>query len=342
MIRLIPGIFRRYAARATVLLPTKKCAREVSTSTLIPHRTEKRGRTFLKSLQWQVITAVLLVLGLGLASLLVVAGSQMTQMTTEAFISKQEVATVTVANVLGASRLNFQQTYGSVQGFLSAVSDQFGSDLTILSPNGSVLATTYTTVPSAPTSPELTTALNGHLVASAIRDDRLYIAAPIIHDNAIMLGVVWVDTPLAPVQTELQGRWIVLIGATIATLAFACVVGWWVAARITRPLAAIQVVAEEMAAGELDVRASVSDTSQEFASLGRAFNRMAEQIEVMLARQTDFVANASHELRSPLAAIRLRAEALADGTVSGERAQQYAAEINTETVRLAQMVGDLL
>src|SRR5258708_39620165 len=102
MMLLIPGIFKRYAARATVLLPMRKCARDTSTATInraTMRDNAKRGHTFVKSLRWQVITAILLVLGLGLTSLLVVAGSQMTQMTTEAFISKQEAATVTIANV---------------------------------------------------------------------------------------------------------------------------------------------------------------------------------------------------------------------------------------------------
>jgi signal transduction histidine kinase len=54
------------------------------------------------------------------------------------------------------------------------------------------------------------------------------------------------------------------------------------------------------------------------------------------------VANASHELRSPLASIKLRAEALAQGMVDGERARQYANEINEETIRLGQLVANLL
>jgi signal transduction histidine kinase len=97
-----------------------------------------------------------------------------------------------------------------------------------------------------------------------------------------------------------------------------------------------------MANGKLDSRATISEKSAEFASLGRSFNHMAQQVEAMLLRQQEFVANASHELRSPLASIKLRAEALAQGTVEGERARQYAAEINEETIRLGQLVANLL
>ena len=69
---------------------------------------------------------------------------------------------------------------------------------------------------------------------------------------------------------------------------------------------------------------------------------MAEQIEGMIQEQRDFVANASHELRSPLAAMKLRAEALADQSVNGARAQQYALDINEQVGQLAQLVNDLL
>jgi signal transduction histidine kinase len=69
---------------------------------------------------------------------------------------------------------------------------------------------------------------------------------------------------------------------------------------------------------------------------------MAQQVEAMLTEQREFVANASHELRSPLAAVKLRAEALACGTVDVARAHLYAEEINQEMTRLGQLVSDLL
>jgi signal transduction histidine kinase len=112
--------------------------------------------------------------------------------------------------------------------------------------------------------------------------------------------------------------------------------------RIVSPLTAIQRVAEHMAKGQLDVRAEVSHSSLELASLGRSFNHMASEIEAMMTRQREFVANASHELRSPLATIKLRAEALAAGGVAGDRAKQYVVEINDETTRLGCLVADLL
>ena len=97
-----------------------------------------------------------------------------------------------------------------------------------------------------------------------------------------------------------------------------------------------------MAGGNLNVQANVSQTTEELDSLAHAFNNMAQEVSLMMEKQQEFVANASHELKSPLAAIKIRAEALAYGTVEGDRARQYAGEINDETSRLAQLVADLL
>ncbi|MEP7284427.1 MAG: ATP-binding protein [Chloroflexota bacterium] len=298
----------------------------------------------MKSLRVQLIASILLVLGLGLGTLLIVSGSQMTIMTQQAFVSQQEVVTLAVANSLSQALGEWRQGQvapADFQQYINAIATKLDINLSIVAPNGGLLATTHDTAISTDNSPELSNALSNS-IASQIRGNTLYIAVPIVHDGRIVLGLVWADTSLAPVQNELLGRWIVLIGATVGALVLGGVAGWWLSARIVRPLAAIQVVAEQMANGRLDVRASVSGTSQELASLELAFNRMAQQVEAMLTRQTEFVANASHELRSPLAAIQIRAEALASGAVDSERGRHYAAEINDETIRLGELVTNLL
>jgi signal transduction histidine kinase len=101
-------------------------------------------------------------------------------------------------------------------------------------------------------------------------------------------------------------------------------------------------VAEQMADGRLDARVEIDDSVSELASLGVMFNHMAGRVEAMIQEQRDFVANASHELRAPLAAMKLRAEILASQKVSGEQAREYASEIDEEVSQLAVLVSDLL
>ena len=137
-------------------------------------------------------------------------------------------------------------------------------------------------------------------------------------------------------------RWLALIGAAGAALALAFVIALWLAARLTRPIAQLRGVAQQMSEGQLGARVALGGTVDELASLGSTFNHMAGRVEAMVQEQRDFVANASHELRAPLAAIKIRAEALAGQSVAGARAQQYAAEINDDVGQLGRLVNDLM
>ena len=96
------------------------------------------------------------------------------------------------------------------------------------------------------------------------------------------------------------------IGATLLAL----VVGLWVSRSLSAPLTSLAAAAGEMSAGDLSVRAPVQG-SDEIGQLGRQFNQMAERLEASfaeLAAERDslrrFIADASHELRTPITALR--------------------------------------
>ena len=143
-------------------------------------------------------------------------------------------------------------------------------------------------------------------------------------------------------RAQLWDRWLALIGVTVATLLLILVITLWLAAQMTRPLAELRGVAEQMSEGRMDARVEIDDSVSELASLGAMFNHMAGRVETMIQEQRDFVANASHELRAPLAAMKLRAEILASNKVSDEQARTYASEINEEISQMAGLVSDLL
>jgi signal transduction histidine kinase len=80
----------------------------------------------------------------------------------------------------------------------------------------------------------------------------------------------------------------------------------------------------------------------EIGEVARAFNYMAGRVEAMLDEQRAFSSNVSHELRTPLTTIRLRSEALREGSLGPVTAKQYAAEIDDEVQRLGNLVQDLM
>lgn len=192
--------------------------------------------------------------------------------------------------------------------------------------------------------PELEHALAGH-PDQVQRDSRtlhqeiLATAVPIVHDGRvagavrITQSVHAVHSAVLRVQAEL-----VLIGLVV--LAVGLLAGAVLAEQIARPIRRLQTVARRIAQGDLLARAAV-EGSREQRFLGRAFNDMTERIERLVGAQQRFVADASHQLRTPLTGLRLRLEeAQARSSEPGARSEIGAAL--TEVDRLAQIVDELL
>ena len=98
----------------------------------------------------------------------------------------------------------------------------------------------------------------------------------------------------------------------LATLAVVIAIGAWpLARRITRRLERLQTRVDALGAGDLGARVEV-EGSDEIAALAKSFNRAAERIESLVAVQRTMLASASHELRSPLARMRMAIELYGD------------------------------
>ncbi len=110
-----------------------------------------------------------------------------------------------------------------------------------------------------------------------------------------------------------------------------------IAKRLSRPLAELARVAEELGAGKLDARAEIRHGTGEVAVVASAINEMATRIQRQLADQRELLATVSHELRTPLARIRLLVELLRDGAES-----PHLEEIDGEAVAIDDLVAELL
>jgi two-component system OmpR family sensor kinase len=111
---------------------------------------------------------------------------------------------------------------------------------------------------------------------------------------------------------------------------------------VVAPLRRVADAAESIARGETDTRAPVSGPT-EVRGLACSFNTMAEQVEAAQQSQRDFVANVSHELKTPLTSIQGFSQALLDGTASAPETTARAARvIHEEAERMRRMVDELL
>jgi signal transduction histidine kinase len=116
---------------------------------------------------------------------------------------------------------------------------------------------------------------------------------------------------------------------------------WWTAGRALRPVERLRAEADAISASTLHRRVSEPGTGDEVHRLSRTMNAMLERLEGAVTRQRQFVADASHELRNPVAAMRTDLEA---ALCEGDRADwpTVAREVLAEEARVEALIGDLL
>ncbi|MBQ4447723.1 MAG: HAMP domain-containing protein [Clostridia bacterium] len=110
---------------------------------------------------------------------------------------------------------------------------------------------------------------------------------------------------------------------------------------VTKPISHMTEVVRSYSKGDLSRRVDMNGTD-EVANLGRTFNAMADELNTLEAARRSFVANVSHELRSPLTSMRGFIEAMADGTVPPEEYGPCLEIVLEENRRMTRMVNDLL
>lgn len=189
---------------------------------------------------------------------------------------------------------------------------------------------------------------SGALVSSAvpngIRPESLGPALLVpIHDDGAQVGTVSVQTSTAGIgaaDSSLRRAlatgigWSALVLATLAVIA-----GVVFARRITRPVAALTGAARTMASGERGIRVDDVGAPGELGDLSRAFNQMADALELEDELRRVLVADVAHELRTPLAILQATTEAMADGVT--EPTEATLSSLHDETLRLGRIVEDL-
>lgn len=129
-----------------------------------------------------------------------------------------------------------------------------------------------------------------------------------------------------------------LLAGAVA-VALAAVIGWLVSRRISEPLLALTAATTSMAGGDLAVRAKVR-RRDEFGTLARSFNSMADRVEDTVVTLRRFVSDAAHELHTPLATLRTSLEMMMEDSLPGQSERVARAQAQVE--RLAAMTQGML
>ena len=194
------------------------------------------------------------------------------------------------------------------------------------------------------TRPEIANALDGHRStgtrsSETLDRDLIYVAIPVASGGTVH-GAVRITYPTSALDSRIRSVWLRLGVMSAVVLSIVAGVGMLLARSVTRPVRRLEHAARAMAAGDLAVRVDTTAGPPELRALAQTFNTTADQLNDLIESQHRFVADASHQLRTPLTALRLRLETLAPFVEEPVRPKLDAAI--AETNRLARLVHSLL
>ena len=158
-----------------------------------------------------------------------------------------------------------------------------------------------------------------------------------------VMGLVFVAAEASSVTELWRAFASIFFFAAIVVLCIAFITSSVTSHRQTKPLKEIAEAARKFGHGELKIRVSGYENRQdEVGELAEAFNTMADSLSKSEARRSEFIANVSHELKTPMTTIAGFADGILDGTIPPDQERKYLQTISAETRRLSRLVRRML
>ncbi|WP_371790554.1 HAMP domain-containing histidine kinase [Streptomyces sp. NBC_01471] len=167
---------------------------------------------------------------------------------------------------------------------------------------------------------------------------RLIVASPVVR-NGDVIAVVVTDSPTDQMRSRTLRGWLLIGAGEAGAMLLAVGAAFRLTGWVLLPVRTLDAATHGIATGLMKSRVASGSGPPELRRLARSFNEMADNVEDVLEQQRAFVADASHQLRNPLAALLLRIELLAFELPEGN---EEIASVRTEGKRLGQVLDDLL
>jgi signal transduction histidine kinase len=207
------------------------------------------------------------------------------------------------------------------QPLIERLATRIGGRVIVTDQHGVLLADSFQP-PGAPppnysSRPEIARALAGNPTwavrpSQSLGYDVMVSAVP-VRSAGHVLGAVRISFPMSAVNAAIHRAWWFLGAVGAATLLLGLILAAWLARWVTRPLRAAASVARQIEGGDLDARVPAGGPP-EVRELAGDLNAMTDRLADLLRANREFAANASHQLRTPLTALRLSLEEIRDGT----------------------------
>jgi len=274
-------------------------------------------------------------------------------------ISEAEEIAYLAGNLSGDSLMETIMDRDSVtRTYLNRMADkvnrEFGAYIAVMDRAGNVMTNSQTAYSEDPefvqslSSEEITEAFQRILAGETIRlrsesgeAPTFTVGVPFMMDDTVT-GAVFIRTRAQQIESglpEILGR-IALLAAGVLVLSGVAV--FLFVRRRLKPLRQLETAAAAIAEGDFSVQVDEKKGDRELRELSGAFNTMTKKLQGVETNRREFVANVSHELRSPITSIRGFAEGMADGVIPEEDRPRYLRLVADESKRLSSLIDDLL
>ncbi len=169
---------------------------------------------------------------------------------------------------------------------------------------------------------------------------RLY--STMLVNQTTIFGIVQVGQSLAPVNQSMHNLTYLLLFLTLLALLLSAYGSYWLAGRTFKPIHNLTRVAHDISANDMHQRVPLPHANDEVRELALIFNRMIDRLEHAFHQQRRFVADASHELRTPVSVIRSITDVALAHPSTVQESVLVLQDINAESERLSMLITDLL
>ena len=190
-------------------------------------------------------------------------------------------------------------------------------------------------------------AYNGMTSLGGIYPERRYTSAlPVVNQIGtlkVTQGMVLVSASASNLSEMWSSTATIFFFSAVVVFLISVIASTLTSAYQTRPLIEMAEAARKFGQGEFDIRVTgYEDRGDEVSDLAEAFNSMANSLEKVESQRADFIANVSHELKTPMTTIAGFAEGILDGTIPPERERESLEIVVSETRRLSRLVRRML
>ncbi len=299
-----------------------------------------------------IITAVIFLAGISLLAL-VFSGFSYRRIIEEKCSTISSTAQV-VANTSGAKSVESELDDWDLRMTISTIAEASGTHISLCGTDGAVLSCSDNDVFCAHIGEELPvqtvkrlaenseaclrTALGGYYSS----EKYTACAAIIAPYTDVNVGYVVASADVESITSMWQSFFGIFVIIAAIVVAGVLVVYWFTVKEQFAPLREMAQAARAFGKGDMTVRVAGQDRADEVGALSAAFNQMADSLESAEKQRKEFIANISHELKTPMTTIAGYANGMLDGTIPWENRERYLMIISDETRRLSRLVRKML